>query len=482
MTDYFIDHDAYTAQLTGTLTFTNGSTTVTGSGTAFTTELSVGDYIKSDDATEGKEWYKVTAITSDTELTIDHAFYQNTHSATAKKNSNDGLSPTTAFCHIQQFFDVAQAGDVGYIRRGKIYYSSKNLNPINDGSFTSHITLIGDDGTGWATETGNAKPVIDTQEAAVTSLVLSADVFWILRDLAIKNSGNTGGTQVQINTAADIYLDRVDIYHDGTTKARYGLNLDYGSNLIATDCNFGTNGGLSRYTIQANRCYAKFINCKIDNSPTGYAGLMVPNFADKIILKNCTFTGNATYDIRARGEIYIIGGSVDLTKIIFNTAYSKSYKIYLEDVDGVGTHKILMPHGTIEKDTLNIVGNASSSIKVTPNSNTTTLNEIEAFEWKITNLSAGTQYQITVKSMYDSNYAGTVTPDDVYIEVEYYSEATGTKTATAKSTQAPGTTWTDLSVTFTPQQDGDCYVRGYVKKYLDGYAVWFNGEVEVTTI
>ena len=48
--------------LTGTLGFTNNSTAVTGNGTAFTTELAIGDFIKGGD----DYWWEVVTITSDT--------------------------------------------------------------------------------------------------------------------------------------------------------------------------------------------------------------------------------------------------------------------------------------------------------------------------------------------------------------------------------------------------------------------------------
>lgn len=53
--------------LTGTLSVTNGSATVTGAGTNFTGQITVGDYVKVD--TDGT-WYRVTAIASNTSLTI----------------------------------------------------------------------------------------------------------------------------------------------------------------------------------------------------------------------------------------------------------------------------------------------------------------------------------------------------------------------------------------------------------------------------
>lgn len=61
---------------TGTLTATNGSATVTGSGTtwATTTNAEVGEYIQLPDS----KWYKITAIASNTSLTIELAYQGST--------------------------------------------------------------------------------------------------------------------------------------------------------------------------------------------------------------------------------------------------------------------------------------------------------------------------------------------------------------------------------------------------------------------
>lgn len=55
------------AKLTGTVTFTSGSTAVSGSGTAFTTELKVGYYIRKSGS---DEWYRVASITDATNLVL----------------------------------------------------------------------------------------------------------------------------------------------------------------------------------------------------------------------------------------------------------------------------------------------------------------------------------------------------------------------------------------------------------------------------
>lgn len=62
-----LDGDSVTVSLTGTPTFTNLSSAVSGSGCQFTTELSAGDYIwKDSDAYP----YEVESITDDNNLTL----------------------------------------------------------------------------------------------------------------------------------------------------------------------------------------------------------------------------------------------------------------------------------------------------------------------------------------------------------------------------------------------------------------------------
>ncbi len=68
--------------LTGTLTFTNGSTEVTGVGTAFTTELEVNDYVMLE--ADGV-WAQVSSIESDTHLTLTSPYSADGGSGPGKK-------------------------------------------------------------------------------------------------------------------------------------------------------------------------------------------------------------------------------------------------------------------------------------------------------------------------------------------------------------------------------------------------------------
>ncbi len=68
-----VDYDS--GHLTGTVTFTIDSFTVTGSGTAFTSELAAGYYIKK---SSGTHWYRIANVASDTSLTLDNMFEETT--------------------------------------------------------------------------------------------------------------------------------------------------------------------------------------------------------------------------------------------------------------------------------------------------------------------------------------------------------------------------------------------------------------------
>lgn len=62
--------DKYT---TGTIVATNGSTTITGSGTTFTSAM-VGRYFKVDDVTSDGNWYRITGFTSSAVVTIENKY------------------------------------------------------------------------------------------------------------------------------------------------------------------------------------------------------------------------------------------------------------------------------------------------------------------------------------------------------------------------------------------------------------------------
>lgn len=86
--------------LAGTVAVTNGSATVTGTGTAFTTALNVGDMVKVDvDGT----WYKVLSIGSNTSLTLETTFAGTTDSGLAATKEPLNASQTDLQASTNKF-------------------------------------------------------------------------------------------------------------------------------------------------------------------------------------------------------------------------------------------------------------------------------------------------------------------------------------------------------------------------------------------
>lgn len=79
--------------LTGTVSVTNGSTTVTGSGTLFSSELKLRDYIKITSHSE-TAWAKIYDVISDTEVELEEAYTGATASAAAHRTNWITVTPT----------------------------------------------------------------------------------------------------------------------------------------------------------------------------------------------------------------------------------------------------------------------------------------------------------------------------------------------------------------------------------------------------
>jgi len=72
-----------TEYTTGTVSVTSGSATVTGSGTAFSSFVSAGDYFRIDDDGTGSSsyWYQIDSVDSDTQLTLTSNYLGNSGSS-----------------------------------------------------------------------------------------------------------------------------------------------------------------------------------------------------------------------------------------------------------------------------------------------------------------------------------------------------------------------------------------------------------------
>ncbi len=128
-----VNKDTYKTK-TGTVSVTAGSATVTGSGTAFTTEFAANDRIQIDNVN-----YRVLSITSDTVLTLDFNVVSSVSGQTVKKSgmSSSDLSSATVITRTNQsncqFVNYESEGTYGTV------YITDGANKIAE----FQITLVG---------------------------------------------------------------------------------------------------------------------------------------------------------------------------------------------------------------------------------------------------------------------------------------------------------------------------------------------------
>lgn len=95
-------------QLIGTVTFTNGSATVTGSGTVFASELSPNDYLWLE---ADKVWARVSSIASDTSLTLTAVYSGTGGTGVAYKKSGSLSNGNRLSVDGSNYLDLTNAGD-----------------------------------------------------------------------------------------------------------------------------------------------------------------------------------------------------------------------------------------------------------------------------------------------------------------------------------------------------------------------------------
>ena len=473
MANRFVDPTKSTGTLTGTCSFTNGSDVVNGSGTSFTSELSAGDYIKPDSAGYN-EWYKVKTVDSDTQLTLEYNFAQDSISGVSTLyNSEDGTSADHAFCHINQATvdEVRAAGDVIYLRRGQTYtYEATTIEFDEDGTYDNYITLRGDDGTGWSGEENLDRPIIDFG-SSTNRFNVQADYYWKFHDLDIKGGSGSYGLFRAGGRNLRFYNCR---FRDCTGGVYGAVFLFEGSGLIYFEnCSWVGNSNNALKTREAMK--VKLKGCSFD----GNVNCISATKGSTVELEDCDFgvtTSNSGNDIYIGDPaIEVIGRNIklnDTNKVSFGSECWASY-VKIEDLDGEkDNHKTWYPEGTITRDTSVVrTGGADSSARVEPNSYCSSNQPLEMFEFKIWAPASQKTYSVYMRA---SGWTSLPTSSECYIEAEYYDQASGAHKATITSTQSfsANDEWTEFSVTVTPAQTGVLRLRGYLKKYESGAKVY----------
>ncbi|RLC82261.1 MAG: hypothetical protein DRI61_02670 [Chloroflexi bacterium] len=470
-TTYYLDFDGATGNLTGTWTFTNGSTTVSGSGGAATSELAAGDYVR---VSNGSEWYKVTSVTDDNNFEITPAFQQATVTDAAdssKYNNYDGTATTTPFVHLNQYTtDTARSpGDVLKVRANQTHlYAGIDIVFDEGGNADNMIEIRGCSSTDdpWG-DGSDVKPIIGFGDTAY-QLYLYSDDFWKMSRLELIESSSSYGI-VRVRYSHNSFFNNC-IFRDASS---IGVYLIYSGNTLFQDCSFYSNSVRNLYSDGSR---FKCEGCAFDGgaATTDYGIDILGSFGELI---TCSFGASSSHDIHdiffsnAGARIFARNCSFAGT-ISFSTSYAQGAILRSEDHNQTkGAHQTLYFNGTIEKDTSVVrSGGASSSAKMTPNSNCglyyplTIADDFCAGDFKLWLPAEQKTVTIYLRTF---GYTTFPTADELYIEASYLDEATGGHRATVKSTQtvSANDTWTAFSVTFTPAQEGWVYVTVYLKKY-----------------
>ncbi|RLG44055.1 MAG: hypothetical protein DRN81_05345, partial [Thermoproteota archaeon] len=264
-TIYLIDSRANTTvteeQITGTLTFTNNSTVVIGEGTNFTSELVPGNWIKSDNATYGGEWYEIASIINDTYLNLSIPFANATHSSPAKKN----------LVWINEHVSFANSGNTTHPITIKVY----NGTPTFDGA----------DRTGTGIELYKGKHYITIEGLTIKNYQYG---------IHIVGEATRPCTYINISNNT-IYNVSVAIFGQGYSEWNSLFNFKISNNYISSFTGSGIQfyGGLLNSTINDNY---------VVDAPqaTGLVGIGY-SFRNCIIENNYVANITTTYGISSGG-------------------------------------------------------------------------------------------------------------------------------------------------------------------------------------
>jgi hypothetical protein len=238
--------------LTGTVAFVNASATVTGTSTAFDTELEVGDVI----ITSGGDKFKVTGITSNTSITIDPA-WSTANASSQTITGQDAPKFLAASGATIQAIDkvygvdsteaVAQTVDPGWVyvntysdmhgvtrtKREVLVASSSYTADAEDTVYPDTVITINTEPSNSSANTGDAitftvvastLPVGTTinyrwQEAANANVAFSN-----LTDTGVYSNTGTATLEISDNTGLDGYIYRVQLSAAGVTANTVSAN------------------------------------------------------------------------------------------------------------------------------------------------------------------------------------------------------------------------------------------------------------------
>jgi hypothetical protein len=485
---YYLDFTAHSGHLTGQVTFTNGSATVTGDAhTVFTTELANGDYVRA--VSNGTQWYKVTARGANNSMTITPVYQQATVTDTDDQTlasvsaTQDGTTTTKAFCHLNRYTtDTARtAGDILKVRANQTnVIAGINITFDEAGTVIAYNEIRGcsvaDDPF---SDASNVQPIFDFGNTAFQ--VQCYQSYWKFYNLDITNNNLTSSGL--FSTTGKNTLDTCTI-HLNNHASGYGVSTDgYSTNLTISNSIIYSN---KKYNISAVNGMTYVDSCTINGGAAGTSyGMFTGNGHCRA--SNTTFgvtTAHSTADLY--GNI----GSLTIRNCLYSTISVGGFLICTSEDDGqvLGAAKAYYYSGTITKcasgltDSTVRAGGGLSSALMMPSSVCTikyplTIAYGSLMPDMCVECAPSTTYTVTVYIRGSATWGTFPTNAQLFIQADYYAGATSLRSQSTPSTQviADNSTWVGFTTTFTTGATGSntyAYIKVNLGLYASGKGVY----------
>ena len=487
-TSYYLDHGEATGTLTGTWTFTNGSTAVT-SGAAngdADPEVDAGDYVQPGDDLD--EWYEVASRTDDDNFVLAVAYKQATITDTintTRINSNDGETTANAYCHLNQYTTdtVRTAGDVLYVRAN----TTMNLQSVDvtfdeDGTVDAFDYITGCDSVTndpWS-DASDIKPITDFNDTAF-QIQTSYDNFWQLARLDIRQSTDTAGS-LYVTTGTGWYILECDFSDNPTTEL---VNTSL-AKATFVNCTFE----VGTILLQCASSYVMFDNCTFDAGAAGSTSALKP-YSSTLYCKDCSFGESNTFTVAciyrewAPGTVHMLNCSYDGTLVSGNDTGGI---IRLEDADAVfEAHSEITRPGTITRATASPRSGGAGSYAVMattahcgPNYPLRLGDPLKG-AWRFWKEAGSYTVTVYARTPAGALWGGNLGAGEFYItssELDGAADATRLE-ATSAQTLVDNNTWTAFTTSITPAREGYVYIWAYVAEYDAGGLVHVDAKVTV---
>lgn len=390
-------------------------------------------------------------------------------------NGNDshaGTATGTAWKTINKYTTTTSRtpGDVAYLRANQVHNeTSTDIVFDENGNLTDYIELRGASSTDdpWS-DGSDVKPIVSFC-ATTNTFYIYQDDFWKFKDFEIINSSDTSYEMIRSGYCKGLVFDGC-VIRDTVSAGVIGFKV-YASEITIMNSEFYNN---QVHSIEMAESGIKLINCNFTGgSATTDYGVYL--WSGNIHIRNTSFGLESAHDV---ADIYFYrgGGRIHAINSKFNNpsghVYATNYFVKSENHNQTyNTSRIWYPQGEVEQEpTVVRSGGASSSAKLTPNSNCGVNFPMSIIESHTTgDFKVWTTAIETNITVYMRGYGWTTFPTatSLYTETSYLNTGTSAGRATISSNEvlADNTNWVGFDTIFTPSQDGWAYVTVYLGAY-----------------